>query len=151
MKHTTFAAVCTLFSLALAGTAQAQSPVPVFIKRPELVTNISKNTDAIADYLRHRGKKELAIVADESAAKLTLELVSLTRNAGTGISTSNVVGRTVLTSTSDGFVAVVRVCIPAKDHCEEFTGTSPLYESMAAIDAGDQVKKFAKDNAAALQ
>ena len=144
--------VFTVPILCVAADARAQA-VSAFIKRPEFVNDLSKQTDDLIWFLKHKAKKELTLVADESAAQLTIELVSVTKNV-TGVKNVNqiasAIAGTVIMESGDSYTAVARVCIPAKNHCEEFTDNGRI-AFQATWDVGDKVKKFVKDNAAAVQ
>ena len=145
-KNQIAASVVAVF--ALVGSAHAQSPVPIFIKHPELVTETSKSADDIAAYVKKKGSKELTVVTDESAAKLTLEVLSNGRNMAAGTSTTTPAFGSAITTHTEGFTTVLKLCIPAKEHCEEFSASSAY--NLAQFEAADKVRKFAKDNAVAL-
>jgi hypothetical protein len=144
--------VFTVPVLCVAADARAQA-VPALVKRPAFVNDLSKRTDDLTSFLKRKAKKELMLVADETAAQLTIELVSVTKNV-TGVKNVNqiasAIAGTVIMESGDSYTAVARVCIPAKSHCEEFTDNA-TYDWQATWGVGDKVKKFVKDNAAAVQ
>jgi hypothetical protein len=142
--------VLSVLSLPCDAAAQA---VPTFVKRPEFVNAVSKRTEDVASYLKKWAKKEVTLVTDESSARVTIELLSVTKNV-TGVKNVNhlasAIAGTVITESGDSYTAVARVCIPAKNHCEELSANA-TYDWEAAQTAASRVKRFVKDNAPALR
>jgi hypothetical protein len=152
MTKSVLLSVFALSVLLIPGEAAAQA-VPTFVKRPEFVNDLSKRTDNLASYLKKWAKKEVALVTDEPAARVTIELVSVTKNV-TGVKNVNhlasAIAGTVITESGDSYTAIARVCIPAKNHCEELSGTA-TYDWEAATTVANRLKKFVKDNATTLR
>jgi hypothetical protein len=141
------------FPLLCAAGDSSLPPVPIFVKHPAFVNDLSKRTDDLVSHLKSRAKKELALVPDEGSAPLTLELVSVSKVV-TGAQNVNrvasAIAGTVITESGDSYTAVARLCITAKDHCEDFTDNAK-FDWQATWNVANKVKKFVKENAAGLR
>jgi hypothetical protein len=147
----TIAFVFLLLVLACATDASAQ--IPVSVKRPAFVNDLSKRTDDLVSYLKRHAKKEVALVPDDGTVPLTLELISVSKVV-TGTRNVNhlasAIAGTVITESGDSYTAVARLCIASKEHCEEFTANAD-FDWEAAWKVAAKVKKFVTENAAALR
>jgi hypothetical protein len=153
LRRCVLSIIVSLSFVSLAAAETAVPPVPAFIKRPEFVNDLSKRTDDLASFLKRKGKKELTLLADEAAAEVTIELVSVTKNV-TGVKNVNqiataIAGRVIMES-GDSYTAVVRLCIPAKEHCEEFTENDKT-DWGATWEVAEKIRKFVKENAASMR
>jgi len=145
--------------LVLMGSvAPASAQVTVFVTKPAFVNDLSKRTDDLIGELRRHSKKEVTLVSTAAEARVVVELVSVTLNHGaqqvndvaTAVTRSFNPSASAVHESGDTYTATVRLCVPAQNHCEELAATDGN-ESVAAMMGGVKVRKFVKDNAAALQ
>jgi len=130
-----------LLSTCLLHAADAP-PVKVFIARPTLVTDISKEADFMDKYLRRWAKSEILIVDTPDLAALTVEILHMDVEAGAGTArTSRGVFGGIETRKDNVYTTTAKLCLKAE--CTELTKES--------LKLPDAVKKFVKDNAKALQ
>ena len=130
-----------LVSASLLHAADAP-PVKVFIAHPALVTDVSKEADFMAAYLKRWAKSEILLVDTPDVAQLTVEILHTDTEAGAGTArTSRGVFGGIETRKDNVYTTTAKLCL--KEECTELT--------KERLKLPDAIKKFVKDNAKAFK